>query len=72
MGPQGVQGERGPEGPAGPQGPEGPRGIDGVAVATDGAYAFNVDEDGNLVLYYTGQTAPDFEILEDGMLVLIV
>ncbi len=71
-GQQGEQGERGPEGPAGPQGPEGPRGIDGVAVATDGAYAFNVDEDGNLVLYYTGQTAPDFEILEDGMLVLNV
>lgn len=69
-GQQGPQGERGPEGPAGPQGPEGPRGIDGVAVSTEGAYAFNVDEDGNLVLYYTGQTAPDFELLEDGTLAL--
>lgn len=69
-GQQGPQGERGPAGPAGPQGPEGPRGIDGVAVSTEGAYAFNVDEDGNLVLYYTGQTAPDFELLEDGTLAL--
>lgn len=69
-GPQGPQGERGPTGPAGPQGPEGPRGIDGVAVSTEGTYAFNVDEDGNLVLYYTGQTAPDFELLEDGTLAL--
>ena len=69
-GQQGPQGERGPEGPAGPQGPEGPRGIDGVAVSTEGAYAFNVDEDGNLVLYYPGQTAPDFDLLEDGTLAL--
>ena len=69
-GPQGPQGETGPTGPAGPQGPEGPRGIDGAAVATDGAYAFNVDEEGYLVLYYTGEVAPDFQIRDDGYLVL--
>ena len=72
-GPQGIQGPEGPAGPtgpAGPQGPQGPQGINGVAVAAEGQYAFNVDENGHLILYYTGDTAPDFEIGEDGHLYL--
>lgn len=66
----GQQGAQGPQGPQGIQGPEGPQGISGVAVAADGQYAFNVDENGHLILSYTGDTAPDFEIGEDGHLYL--
>lgn len=68
-GPKGEPGERGPQGI---QGPEGPRGIDGVAVAADGQYAFNVNADGDLILTYTGQDAPDFYIAADGTLRLRV
>lgn len=71
-GPQGPMGETGPVGPAGPpgiQGPAGPQGISGVAVATSGTYAFNVDENGHLILYYTGDTVPDFFVDENGHLI---
>lgn len=77
-GPQGVQGEEGPPGPAGPQGiqgpagPEGPRGMNGVAVAVTGHYAFNVNEDGDLIVSYTGDTPPNFRINEEGELILEV
>lgn len=71
-GPQGPQGERGPAGPVGPQGPQGERGINGVAVSSTGTYAFNVNENGELVLMYTGDEAPDFSINEDGELVLAI
>lgn len=70
-GPQGEQGQTGPQGaqgPPGPQGLQGPQGINGVAVAAEGQYAFNVDENGHLILYYESETAPDFSIGEDGHL----
>lgn len=67
--PRGAVGDRGPEGPQGEQGPQGEPGMNGVAVATEGTYAFNV-EDGYLILYYTGSTAPDFEINDSGYLIL--
>lgn len=71
-GPRGLQGETGPAGPQGPQGvqgPEGPRGLNGAAVEAQGVFAFNVDEAGHLILHYTGETAPDFEIDGDGHLI---
>ena len=66
----GLRGPAGPQGVEGPQGVPGPRGINGVAVAASGTYAFNVNEDGHLILNYTGDTAPDFSINEDGHLIL--
>ena len=72
QGPMGAQGEIGPEGPQGPAGPQGERGINGVAVAVDGQYAFNVDENGHLIISYTGDTAPRFRIGSDGHLLLEV
>ena len=66
----GLRGPAGPQGVEGPQGVPGPRGINGVAVAASGTYAFNVNEDGHLILSYTGDTAPDFSINEDGHLIL--
>ena len=66
----GRRGPAGPQGVEGPQGVPGPRGINGVAVAASGTYAFNVNEDGHLILNYTGDTAPDFSINEDGHLIL--
>lgn len=66
--PRGQQGETGPQGPQGIQGPQGPQGINGVAVAATGQYAFNVDSNGHLILYYEGDTAPDFSIGDDGHL----
>lgn len=70
QGPQGPQGLQGPKGIQGPQGLQGERGVDGIAVSVDGQYAFNV-EDGDLVVYYTGDTQPSFT-LEDGNLYLEV
>jgi len=52
---------RGPAGPQGAQGPEGPPGA-AVAVETQGMYWFSVDGSGDLILTYTGDTAPDFSI----------
>lgn len=69
-GPQGIQGSQGPAGPVGPQGPQGERGINGVAVEAIGFYAFNVDDNGHLILSYTGNQAPDFFINSNGHLVL--
>ena len=66
--PSGPQGIQGPQGPPGIQGPPGPQGINGVAVAAEGQYAFNVDENGHLVLYYESGAAPDFSIGENGHL----
>ena len=66
----GLRGPAGPQGVEGPQGVPGPRGINGVAVAASGTYAFNVNEDGHLILNYTGDTAPDFSINEEGHLIL--
>lgn len=69
-GPQGIIGPQGPTGPIGPQGPQGERGINGVAVEAAGFYAFNVDDNGHLILSYTGDQAPDFSIGSNGHLVL--
>lgn len=77
-GPQGVQGVEGPPGPAGPQGiqgppgPQGPQGINGVAVSANGQYAFNVNEDGDLIVSYSGDVPPNFRINENGELILEV
>lgn len=67
IGPQGIMGPQGPAGPVGPQGPQGERGI-GFAVETTGSYAFNVDARGHLILSFTGDISPDFELGEDGHL----
>lgn len=84
VGPQGEQGEKGdtgetgpqgiagPEGPQGIQGPPGPQGINGVAVTAPGQYAFNVNDDGHLIVSYTGETAPDFAVNENGHLILTI
>lgn len=60
----------GTEGPQGPRGPQGERGMNGVAVSASGQYAFNVDDRGHLILTYTEDPAPDFQINEDGHLIL--
>ena len=70
--PRGEQGATGPAGAEGKQGPPGPQGISGVAVAVDGQYAFNVNEDGDLILSYTGDTAPNMHINDDGHLILTI
>ena len=70
--PQGKQGETGATGADGKQGPPGPPGINGVAVAADGQYAFNVNEDGDLILSYTGDEAPNMYINADGYLILTI
>ena len=64
----GIQGIQGPQGPQGIQGPSGPQGINGVAVAAEGQYAFNVDSNGHLILFYEGNTTPDFSIGANGHL----
>lgn len=66
--PTGKQGERGPQGPQGIQGPEGPQGISGVAISATGFYAFNVNDDGHLILSYTGDEVPEFSVKDDGHL----
>lgn len=68
-GPKGDKGDTGPEGPPGVQGPPGPQGVNGVVVEAPGTYAFDVNEEGHLILHYTGET-PDFSINEAGHLVV--
>lgn len=51
-------------------GPEGPQGRDGSTIVAKGLFGFDVDPDtGQLRLYYTGDTPPDFEIDADGHLI---
>lgn len=69
-GEQGPQGATGPRGPQGIQGPEGPQGPAGVTVETTGAYGFRVDDQGHLILTYTGDETPGFAINESGHLIL--
>ena len=45
------------------------KGVDGTAVSASGQYSFAV-ENGHLILYYTGDTPPDFSIDENGHLIL--
>ena len=51
------------------QGEQGPRGINGVAVAASGVFAFNVSEDGDLLISYEAEPAPQFSINVDGELI---
>lgn len=68
--PRGDVGPQGATGPQGAQGVQGPKGDTGTAVAveTSGMYYFSVDNDptsatyGHLLLTYTGDEAPSFEI----------
>lgn len=74
-GPQGPQGDTGPQGPQGPQGIQGPPG--GLAELTPAAGMFYMNigpgtdpvsgdtEQGHLLLTYTGDDPPDFEIDTD-------
>lgn len=51
-------------------GPEGPPGRDGSTIVADGLFGFDVDPDtGQLRLYYTGDTPPDFSLDADGHLI---
>lgn len=61
QGPQGLQGEKGEKGDPGEPGPQGPKGDPGdITTALDAQFIqFVVDGMGNLILNYTGQTAPD-------------
>lgn len=78
--PRGATGAQGIQGPAGPQGIQGPKGDTGTAVAvpTEGMYYFAVDNNsesasyGHLFLTYTGDSAPDFSIDENGHLIWTV
>lgn len=46
------------------------KGTDGATMPASGLFGFNVDPDtGQLRLYYTGETPPDFEINADGHLI---
>ena len=71
-GPQGLQGPKGDKGDPGEPGPQGPKGETGdITTALDAQFIqFAVDGSGNLILNYTGQTAPDatYKINEDGEL----
>ena len=60
-GPQGPRGEKGEKGDPGEPGPQGPKGDPGdITTALDAQFIqFAVDGMGNLILNYTGQTAPD-------------
>lgn len=72
QGPQGLQGEKGEKGDPGEPGPQGPKGEAGdITTALDAQFIqFAVDGTGNLILNYTGQTAPDatYTINENGEL----
>ena len=76
-GKDGAKGDTGPAGPIGPQGPAGKDGADGkdgkdaIVTEADGQYAFQI-EDGDLILYYTGETQPGFSLEDDGHLYLEV
>jgi len=67
-GPQGFEGPQGPQGIQGPQGEPGRPGINGVAVAAQGQFAFNVNEEGHLILGYSGTEEPGFRLGGDGHL----
>lgn len=66
----GPQGAEGPRGPQGIQGPEGPQGPAGVTVEASGFYGFYVNDEGHLILQYSGEEQPDFHINDSGHLIL--
>lgn len=49
--------------------PPGRDGANGVVVETEGMYGFHIDEQGHLILTYTGDQAPNVRINEDGHLI---
>lgn len=55
----------------GAQGPQGEPGRDGVAVEATGQYFFQI-ENGDLMVYYTGDEEPAFSLEDDGNLYLEV
>lgn len=60
------------DGPPGPQGPKGEDGADGVITTLDGQFGFQV-RDGHLYLIYVNESSvPDFEINENGHLIMDV
>ena len=60
------------DGPPGPQGPRGEGGADGVITTLDGQFGFQV-RDGHLYLIYVNESSiPDFEINENGHLIMDV
>lgn len=74
-GPEGKQGITGPAGPQGIQGEKGEkgdkgdRGGDAAVVQANGAYAFQVRENGHLYIVYAGTEAPDYGINANGHLI---
>ena len=68
-GPQGLKGDTGAQGPqglkgdTGAQGPQGLKGDAGITVPASGLFSLGVDNDGNLVAYYSdaASTPPRFE-----------
>ena len=68
-GPQGLQGPAGPQGPTGPEGPPGPKGDPGTTASADGFWGVYINEDGDLILNYAGDTPPDLHIDENGDLI---
>ena len=68
-GPQGLQGPAGPQGPPGPEGPPGPKGDPGTTASADGFWGVYINEDGDLILNYAGDTPPDLHIDENGDLI---
>lgn len=67
-----MQGEKGEKGEPGEPGPQGPKGETGdITTALDAQFIqFAVNGSGDLILNYTGQTAPDatYKINENGEL----
>ena len=63
QGPQGLKGDTGATGPQGPQGIKGDKGDAGITVPASGLFSLGVDNDGNLVAYYSdaASTPPRFE-----------
>lgn len=68
----GPRGEQGEQGVQGIQGPPGPQGVSGTVVPIQDMYAFSVDDEGYLWLYYEGDEAPAFSLSEDGDLLYTI
>lgn len=63
----------GPQGPQGVPGLDGEDGTNGVVTTMSGQYGFQIKDDGHLYLVYTdGDTPPDFQINENGHLILTI
>ena len=69
----GPRGQKGEPGETGATGPQGEPGKNGVAVAVSGQVAFNINDDGYLILSYPdGEQPPNYQIKEDGCLYLTI